>query len=372
MEKLVQQTYQILSRVARATWWSKDWLIKLLSLGLGIFLWYFVAGADQVDSTITMPIELVNLPTSLVIANPSFKQEIEVSLRGPRSLVQGARDQHLSRRVDLSKAQPGPFTIQNSGDTINLPRGLSLVRLQPTNIVLQLDRLSQKNLPIHPVSEGVLAPGYALRHVTLSPDNIRVSGPKTLLDGINTLQTRAIDINGLRDTTTKQVPVTIPPELLELIGETVVSATIEIGLHMQQLRLDHINIETIPPDAASHIHPKTVNVEVLLPAKLLLGKGKPSQLLRAVVTVPDNGSTGTLPVTIQATGSDKESKEIKVLEVNPAHVQVAPAAPPPAATTEGGAKKAADAESDKTKAPTEQDGAGKKSPTTNKEKKSAR
>ncbi len=363
MEKLVQQTYQLLSRVARATWWSKDWLIKLLSLGLGIFLWYFVAGADQVDSTITMPIELVNLPTDLVIANPSFKQEIEVSLRGPRSLVQGARDQHLSRRVDLSKVQPGPFTIQNTSDTINLPRGLSLVRLQPTNIVLQLDRLSQKNLPIHPVTEGVLTPGYALRHITLSPDNIRVSGPKTLLDSIATLQTKAIDINGLRDTATKQVPVTIPPELLELIGETVVGATIEIGLHMQQLRLENISVETVPPEAASRILPKTVSVEALLPVKLLLGKNKPSQLLRAVVIVPDNGEAKTLPVTVQTTGTDKESREIKILEVSPAQVQLAPPAPAPTPPTEAGAKKAAAAEPETP---------AKKPPPTTKDKKSDR
>jgi len=354
MEKLVQQTYQLLSHVARATWWSKNWLLKLLSLGLGLSLWYFVTGADQVDRTITMPIELVNLPANLVIANPSFKQEIEVSLRGPRSLVQAVRDQQLSRRVDLSKAQPGPFTIHNSAETVSLPRGLAVVRLQPTYIVLQLDRMHQKQLPIHPVTEGVLAPGYALRHISLTPDHIGVSGPKTLLDTFSALQTRAIDINGLQETARRQIPVTIPAELLALIGETVVNATVEVGLHMQQLRVDNIPVETIPPDADLRFQPKTVTVEALIPVKLVLGKKKPTHLFRAVVTLPENSTTESLPVTVQPRVFDMDSKEIKVLDVNPPQVQVVPGQQQASSPVGGQAAKAA--------APQEQPGKNGKAP----------
>ena len=121
MEKLVRQINEYLTSIPR----PKNWVLKLLSFFFALFLWYFVVGEDKVDMNVTLPVEIVNLPRDLVISN-QFKKQLEVTVSGQRSLIQGMAAQHISRSIDLSKASPGTVVIQNQPDSIPLPRGINV------------------------------------------------------------------------------------------------------------------------------------------------------------------------------------------------------------------------------------------------------
>ena len=165
----------------------KNWILKAISLVLAVMLWYFVVGEDQVDINIKIPIEILNLPSDLTISN-QFKRDIEVSVRGPRSIIQELRTRNISRPVDLSSAQTGTIVIKNDDESIPFPRGITVQRLQPTNITLLIDQLIQKNFPINPVTEGELSVGYELQKIYLDPNKLVISGPKAVLkkpDAIN-------------------------------------------------------------------------------------------------------------------------------------------------------------------------------------------
>ena len=119
---------------------SRDWLLKLLALIIGASLWYFVVGEDRVDLIVTMPLEIRNLPTDLVIAN-QYKKDIELAISGPRRLIQEMRQQNISLPIDLSLAKPGAMVIQNEAESIPLPQGISVQRVQPATITLLIDQL---------------------------------------------------------------------------------------------------------------------------------------------------------------------------------------------------------------------------------------
>jgi YbbR domain-containing protein len=60
----------------------KEWLPCLISLLMAIVLWYNVGGEQTVDTSVMIPVEVLNLPRELVISN-QFKKEIEVTVNGP-------------------------------------------------------------------------------------------------------------------------------------------------------------------------------------------------------------------------------------------------------------------------------------------------
>ena len=99
----------------------KNWILKLVSLALATMLWYFVVGEDQVDINILVPIEILNLPSNLTISN-QYKKDIEVTLRGARSMIQELRSRNITRPVDLASAKPGTIVIKNDENSIPLPR----------------------------------------------------------------------------------------------------------------------------------------------------------------------------------------------------------------------------------------------------------
>lgn len=301
----------------------KNWILKLISLTLATMLWYFVVGEDQVDINMLVPIEIINLPTHLTISN-QYKKDIEVTVRGPRSMIQELRNRNITRPVDLGSAISGTIVIKNDENSIPLPRGITIQRLQPTNITLLVDELIQKRFPISPVTEGALASGYSLQSIYLDPDHLMISGPKTILDKGNGLKTYLIDLNNLNHSTTLQVHLNLEPDFFDLIGETVVTAQIEVREKMIEQTVKDIPVNARDSKGAVTIEPNTITVKARIPENLIKDTPEPSMLFRAYVSSNDIKFERKMPVSV--TGVNVPGHEpITILSVTPKEIVVSPA-----------------------------------------------
>lgn len=300
----------------------KNWILKLVSLALATMLWYFVVGEDQVDINILVPIEIINLPSSLTISN-QYKKDIEVTVRGPRSMIQEIRSKNITRPVDLASAKPGTIVIKNDESSIPLPRGVSVLRLQPTNITLLLDELVQRSFPITPVTEGELAPGYTLEEIITDPSHLTISGPRSVLDKGKALRTYLIDLNNLDQSTTLQVHLNLDPEFYDLIGETVVTAEIVVKEKLVERTITNIPVNVRDAKGTVSIEPNSITVKARIPENLLKDTPEPSMLFRAFISTRDVTTTRTKPVIVN--GINVPGHEpITILSVNPKEIIVNP------------------------------------------------
>jgi YbbR domain-containing protein len=304
----------------------KNWILKVVSLSLAVMLWYFVVGEDQVDMNIQVPIEIINLPANLTIANV-YKKNIDVAVRGPRSVILDLRNRNITRPVDLSSAQPGTIVIKNDERSIPLPKGILVQRLQPTNITLLLDQLIQKNLPIKTVIEGKPAAGYEVGKISIDPDHLVISGPQDILGRETSLATYAIDLKGLERSTTLQVHLNLKPEFFDLIGETVVTAQIELKEKREERTIDVVPVTAREPHAPVKINPRTISVKASIPQNLIRKTADLTTLLEATVATGSVTSESTVPV--EVTGRAVPGHEpVKIISISPSEVLVSPLDPP--------------------------------------------
>jgi len=317
MEKLAQPAKGGLKSISRR-FHLKEWALRVLSLCLAVFLWYFVVGEDQVDITISVPIEVLNLPADLVISN-QYKKTIEASVRGPRSMIQELRKQNISRPVDLSRATPGTMVIKNEADSIAFPNGITVLRLQPANITLLIDKLVEKELPIHPVLEGMPALGFELDKVTLDPDRLTVSGPKNILERQISLKTYVINLDGLDHSTTLQVQLNLSPELLNLIGETVVSVRISVRERMLKKTVRGIPVNVRGADVPLQTRPATVAVVAEIPEKLIRDTPELAMLFRASVEAAGVRLPDQVPVRVSGVNVPGHPA-LKIIAIRPERV----------------------------------------------------
>ena len=314
MEKLVKQ---IIRRTPTPNFlnWPNNWGLKLLSLIFAMLLWYFAVGEDKIDTTIYIPVEIVNLPRELVIANP-FKKQLEATVSGPRGLISGINRQRITRTINLAKATTGTIVIRNEPDTIQFPRGVTVSRIQPSHITLIIDELIEKELPVQARTIGSPANGHELAGVIFEPPLIKVSGPKAIVGREKLLIAKPIDISGLKGSTTVQVPLELRPALLDLMGDTVVTANVVIREKTTERTITNIPLHLSDGDSAKKvtIEPDTISVRAMVP---LSSKGNQAGLVDASVST-DGLSAGVhrLPVKITA------SEQIKVIEAIPSTVTV--------------------------------------------------
>lgn len=293
----------------------KDWLLRIVSLGLAIVLWYFVGSEDIVNKNVMVRVEVINLPRDLVISN-QFKKEIEVSVSGPRSLVLDLGNLAISRQIDLADAVPGTMVIDNSNEDIAVPRGVKVLRIQPQSVILSLDKLIQKKFNVNPVTIGTVAKDYVLKGIRMEPESILITGSETVLSRYDVLRTKEIDIRGLRAPTQIQIPLELDPVIIDLIGATTVTADLDIQVETVQKKIPNLPVVVEENGVQLRVTPATVSLTVDLPQTLIRAKVDLHSLFH--VTAVSEGDGGQMKVKVIPTEQYKES--IRVLHVSPQFV----------------------------------------------------
>ncbi len=287
-------------------------MLRLISLGLAIVLWSFVGGEDIVNKNVMVPVEVINLPRDLVISN-QFKKEIEVSVRGPRSLVLDMGKGDIVRQIDLAQATPGTMVLENSNDVIAVPRGVKVLGIQPKNVILSLDKMIQKQFVINPVTRGNLAPDYILKNIRMEPSSISITGPQTVLSQYEVLRTNPIDLQGLRTSTEIQVPLELDPVIIDLIGATTITAGLDISVETVQKTVLGLVVRVEKDGVLQRVTPATVAVTAAFP-KTLIRNGVDLKTLLDV-SAERKDENGKMQVKVVA--AKKTDDPVKVLKIDP-------------------------------------------------------
>ncbi len=297
--------------------WSKEWILKFISICLASLLWYFVGGEDLVEKNVMVPVEVINMPKDLIISN-KFKKEIAVTVKGPRSLIVEMGKKEISRQVDLFRATPGSKVVAIENDSIPVSRGVEVLRVQPSSIILSLDKLIQKEFTINAVTTGTVSPGFILVDLRLAPDVITFTGPQTVLSQVDVLRTVPININGLFESVQHQIPLDLDPAIVDLIGETSVTADITINYDTVEKTLSKLPVKVVSGGFLQEVTPGKVTVTMKIP-KIIIKKKMDFTSLFTVTGVEENDD-GRLKV--QIIPAIDLTVPLEVVKIEPQYVQL--------------------------------------------------
>jgi YbbR domain-containing protein len=227
-------------------------------------------------------------------------------------------EQHISRSVDLSKATPGTVVVQNHPDSISLPRGLNILRVQPPTITLLLDRLIQKELPIKPILVGKVHKDFRLDSVTVEPPKLEISGPRSILDQEENISTSPVNINGLNKSTVKQIPLALTPEISDLIGEPIVAVRLSISELREKMEISNIPVDFEfengrQTETIYRLLPPTVNITADIPQGMIRRQSGSMRNLFKAQIVPKSLEPGRTNLAVNIKGPP----EIKILAIKP-------------------------------------------------------
>ncbi len=182
----------------------KDWVIKSLSLGFALLLWFFVVGQEKAEVSISIPLEIINIPAGLVIAN-DIPSNIDVKVYGPRSMIRAMATKGVLRVIDLKDATPGKITVHLSPDSLSLPGAIRALRIQPSNVEIVLEPFVLSDFPVRPVLKGVVAKYHKVLNTEVYPPRVVISGPESVIKAMKDVKTFPVDLDGALDNITREV-----------------------------------------------------------------------------------------------------------------------------------------------------------------------
>ena len=118
--------------------------LKLAILGLVTVFWLMLAGQQNFEVSVNVPIELRNIPANLQIVEPANPM-VKVTCRGLRKDASTLNPDNVRARLDLTLAKWGRRTFRITRDQITLPTDrISIVNIEPKQIKFKLRQTSGK------------------------------------------------------------------------------------------------------------------------------------------------------------------------------------------------------------------------------------
>lgn len=185
---------------------TENWFLKLISLVFAMMLWFFVMGERRQEIGFTVPLNLVNIPEGLMVAN-EVPNLVDVRVSGPRTVLMNLSPQDISISVDLKDLKPGVTSFKRLDERLNIPSALKVTRLSPSYIDVKLERIRQKKVPVKVLLQGEPPEGYRLGKVTASPGQVVVQGAESELKDVGEVATEPVDLTQSRESFSLMVPL---------------------------------------------------------------------------------------------------------------------------------------------------------------------
>jgi hypothetical protein len=210
-----------LLELVREVFWHNAGL-KLLSLLAAFGIWFAVnVGEKDTEVGYQVPLELHDLPPNLMIISPR-PEFVDLRVSGPRTLLNRIDRSRLSIPLNLNGVRPGPAFFRVVPETLELPRGLQIVRLTPAEITLEFARVARRQVPVHLATTGKPPNGLRVTNTKVAPEVVLVIGPAEQVERLKTVETMPLDLGaaapGLLE---EEVPLENPGEYVSYSATAV-------------------------------------------------------------------------------------------------------------------------------------------------------
>ncbi len=189
-------------------------------------VWFSFAKGGDTLTTLEVPVGFINTDSGMEIVNTSANS-VHLELGGSSTLMTSLRPEQVNVRIDLSKAGVGPNTVPITKDSIALPPGISLKKVEPTAIEVSLDTVMTKEVPVQVDWVGTLPEDLLITDVRLEPEMIEVIGAKQVLERVSTIYTEPVSLDNLNHSGTRSVRLALSPASLRIASGSKDKVTVE-------------------------------------------------------------------------------------------------------------------------------------------------
>lgn len=205
-----------------------DFDLKLLSLVVAIGLWWMVGRDPMVEAVITAPVQFRHPPESLVMSSDS-PFEVQVSVSGPERAVRALKPSEIDAVLDLLGVQAGERTFDLGTRQVQVPRGLTVTRVVPSQIHIDFNPSATRQVEVRPRIIGSFVSGYGITEVTADPAVITIEGPQNRVGAIDVAITDPVDATGVVGRATFTTHAYVPDPLVRIKHPAPIHVTVTTG-----------------------------------------------------------------------------------------------------------------------------------------------
>ncbi len=296
---------------------ARNGRLKAAAFGLALFLWVLVRVGAPSQRDLLLPVNLrLDDPGWIVLGDP-VPGEVLVRFRGPPTeMFRLSGFDGLSVAVPITDVSDEEMVIplQPGWVPVDGYRGVLVEDIVPSAINVHLERLTTRTIPVRVSTRGELPEDLALtRALSLTPNRVRVSGPASLVESLDTLDIVPVALNDVGEQTTVETVV----DTTGMGGATFAPYVLRLGIPAEESIervIEGVPVMVAPVLGGGRIEVFPEAVQVLVTGARSRVSGMEAEFLRAVVPAYALGDLGVV----------EERRVPIVVEGAPSYVSVVP------------------------------------------------
>lgn len=223
----------------------RNWKDIFIALALAVLTWYLITGREKVETWVDMSVEMTNAPEGLTIRK-GLISKIEVRVRGPKGLVRSLDRRKWTYSLDVSKLKVGENLVDIDRERIPLSMAYEVVEVKPSRLILSVDSIAKKEVPVVAEWRGTHQPDHRLLEIKTQPEVVEVRGAERLVRQMT--QVRVVvqnDFEDARSQWSEDVPIKLAEGVEANPGQVRVS--LRFGQDMKTAWV-RVPLHVKPPD----------------------------------------------------------------------------------------------------------------------------
>lgn len=206
----------------------KNKILKIMALIFAIALWILVEGEKKTEVGFLIPLEFRNLPKDMVIIGKPVK-EVELRILASKKAISKLSPIQLSASIDLSMAKQGVNNFIIASRDIKTPKGAEIIKTNPSSILIHLETVVTKLVPVKVRLSGSPAGGFHVKDISIEPDSVVLFGTQSELNDINEIYTEPVEITGIKANKTTMLHIQLADTELKKAEPDVVRVKVSIA-----------------------------------------------------------------------------------------------------------------------------------------------
>lgn len=248
---------------------TEDWPVKVVCLVVALFLYGFYQNQNLDRKVFSVPLR-VETKNGFVPTEP-HPAVVAVSVTGKADELAQVRDSDLRAYLDLSYvAKAGTFdfpVLLELSDSASILNPME-IKISPESVSLSVEEIVSGFADVSPLIRGKPASGYELRSVSAVPEQIEITGPRTMVENCKSIQTKSISVEGARKSFSADAAVEQRGMFISSAG-TSVSVKVEIGEVQGSRLFKNVPVNLINIDPLLEIAAMTGDVPMTLTGSVI-------------------------------------------------------------------------------------------------------
>lgn len=251
--------------------------LKNHTAGFGILLLlllvFWGCTTEPVETNLLLPVQFSNVPEGLVLTQ--FRTDkIEIRIKADPRLIEKINKKNIQYPADLytdldidpagdsDSVGPGHYVLPVEKRRIPVDPAITILEITPSYLRVHLEKIKTRSFKVTVPYSGTPAQGYIVLEPAPEPSSVTLSGAQSLIDGIQVLKTKPVDLASVQESFKKEVPLDLENTHLYSASDPIIVVSVKIQEEQVVKTIENIPIQIQNCPYTAAIEPAAITIAV--------------------------------------------------------------------------------------------------------------